>query len=69
MLSILHFAIINRFIVTGTFKLKKTELQKQSFDPNKCGSDKLLYYNQKIDKFELLTTKEFDDICQGRIKF
>ncbi|KAI6173172.1 Long-chain-acyl-CoA synthetase family protein [Aphelenchoides besseyi] len=50
---------------TGTFKLKKSELQKQGFDPTQCGDDSLYYWNAIERKYLPLDSKMFFDIQSG----
>lgn len=52
--------------VTGTFKLKKVELQKEGYDPRQI-KDKLYYWSN--GKFELLTAEAYDAIQNGKIRF
>jgi solute carrier family 27 fatty acid transporter 1/4 len=54
---------------TGTYKLKKAQLQKESFDPVQCGTDKVYYFETSSNSFKLLTAKSYEDIIQGRIKY
>ncbi|KAI6232036.1 hypothetical protein M3Y95_00444500 [Aphelenchoides besseyi] len=50
---------------TGTFKLKKSDLQKQGFDPTQCGDDPLYYWNAVEGKYLPLDSKMFFDIQSG----
>ncbi|KAI6173192.1 Long-chain-acyl-CoA synthetase family protein [Aphelenchoides besseyi] len=50
---------------TGTFKLKKSELQKQGFDPTQCGDDLLYYWDTREGKYLPLDSKMFADIQSG----
>lgn len=53
---------------TGTFKLKKTELRKEGFDPNAI-TDRLLYSNPAAQgKYAPLTPAVYADICSGKIR-
>lgn len=52
--------------MTGTYKLKKLELQKEGFDPNVI-SDKLYYLSSK-GCYEDLTPELYKDIAQGKIR-
>lgn len=49
---------------TGTFKLKKYELQSESFNVNKL-KDNLYFYNSKLGKYVPLTTELYDKIVSG----
>lgn len=52
--------------VTGTFKLRKVDLQKEGFDP-KAIRDRLYYWTN--GKFEDLTPEAYDNIQNGKIRF
>jgi solute carrier family 27 fatty acid transporter 1/4 len=51
---------------TGTFKLKKTILQKEGFDPNKCKGDLLYYWEQSKRQYLPLTATMYEDIQSGK---
>jgi solute carrier family 27 fatty acid transporter 1/4 len=50
---------------TGTFKLKKTALQKEGFDPSKCNGDQLFYWEQSERRYLPLTSQVYEDIQSG----
>ncbi|CAD5229230.1 unnamed protein product [Bursaphelenchus okinawaensis] len=50
---------------TGTFKLKKTNLQKDGFDPEKCGNDPLFYYDYSAGTYKALDRLMYDKIQSG----
>ncbi|KAI6217580.1 Fatty Acid CoA Synthetase family [Aphelenchoides fujianensis] len=50
---------------TGTFKLKKADLQKQGFDPAACNGDPLFYWNAEERRYLPLDTQMFVDIQTG----
>ncbi|KAL8558160.1 hypothetical protein ACOMHN_035465 [Nucella lapillus] len=52
---------------TGTFKLKKTELRKESFDPS-CVKDLLYYFSTSSGKYELISASVYLDICSGKVR-
>ncbi|KAL5012006.1 hypothetical protein ScPMuIL_010557 [Solemya velum] len=52
---------------TGTFKLKKTELREEAFNPNVV-KDKLFWLNSKSGQYEFITPAVYSDICQGRVR-
>ncbi|KAK7095529.1 long-chain fatty acid transport protein 1-like [Littorina saxatilis] len=52
---------------TGTFKLKKTELRKESFDPSQV-KDRLFYFSSSTGHYEPITPAVFADICIGKIR-
>lgn len=53
--------------MTGTFKLKKLDLQKEGYDPNVI-EDALFYLSPK-GSYESLTKEVFDQISRGEIRF
>lgn len=52
--------------VTGTYKLKKVDLQKEGFEPKKI-KDRLYYLNN--GKYEDLTQEAYEQIQCGKIRF
>ncbi|OWR45591.1 long-chain fatty acid transport protein 1-like [Danaus plexippus] len=54
--------------MTGTFKMKKTDLQKEGFDPSKAKGDKLYYLDMKQCKYLPLQEDEYNKIIDGRIR-
>lgn len=52
---------------TGTFKLKKVDLQKESYDPH-IVKDKLYFFDAKKDTFVPLDINLYDDIHSGKIR-
>jgi len=53
--------------LTGTFKLKKVDLQKEGFDVAKI-TDKLFFFDPKLKQYVELTQAIHDDICSGKIR-
>ncbi|XP_028162675.1 long-chain fatty acid transport protein 4-like [Ostrinia nubilalis] len=53
--------------MTGTFKMRKVDLQKEGYDPNKV-SDKLYYLDPKLDKYLPLGLEEYEKIISGQIR-
>lgn len=53
--------------VTGTYKLKKNELQKQGFDPAAV-KDKILFRASGKGEYSELTQSLFNDIMSGRVR-
>jgi len=53
--------------ITGTFKLKKVDLVKDGFDPERI-NDPLFWYNQASGRYEALSQKAYADIIAGRVK-
>jgi fatty-acyl-CoA synthase len=53
--------------ITGTFKLKKTDLVKDGFDPSRI-DDPLFWYNTVSARYEALSKKVYDAILAGTIK-
>lgn len=62
----LFVRIMDSLPMTGTYKLKKIELQEDGFNPAKCLKDKLYYYHRNV--FHPLNEKAYSDICQGAIQ-
>lgn len=58
--------ILKKLDLTGTYKLKKNDLQKEGFDPSKT-SDKI-YYLTSNGQYELVTKDVFDKINSGEIR-
>ncbi|EFN78828.1 Long-chain fatty acid transport protein 4 [Harpegnathos saltator] len=59
--------ILTKIDLTGTFKLKKKDLQEEGYNPYKI-QDKLYYMDAKLG-YLLLTPDIYDQIQQGKIKF
>lgn len=53
--------------LTGTFKLKKRELQEDGFDLQKI-NDHLFYYNGKTGKYLRLSKDIYEDIITNKIR-
>lgn len=60
--------ILERIDMTGTCKLKKLDLQKEGFDPNKI-TDKLFYLNAKTSEYEPLSVEIYQKILNQEIRF
>ncbi|XP_049872983.1 long-chain fatty acid transport protein 4-like [Pectinophora gossypiella] len=61
----LFLRILNDIDITGTFKLKKLQYQKEGFDPDVI-KDPL--YFRSGSEFVPVTSQLFTDICSGRVK-
>lgn len=59
--------ILTKIDLTGTFKLKKKDLQEEGYNAEKI-QDKLYYLDAKLG-YQLLTREIYDQIQQGKIKF
>ncbi|KAL6431393.1 hypothetical protein ACFW04_007196 [Cataglyphis niger] len=59
--------ILTKIDLTGTFKLKKKDLQEEGYNMEKI-QDKLYYLDAKLG-YQLLTREIYDQIQQGKIKF
>lgn len=55
------------YIVPGTFKLRKINLQKEGFDPSVI-SDKLFFLHPKTGTYEVLNLELFHSIITGAIR-
>ncbi|XP_063529147.1 long-chain fatty acid transport protein 4-like [Cydia strobilella] len=53
--------------MTGTFKMKKVDLQKEGFNPSVI-KDKLYYLDLKLDKYLPLGPEEYEKIGKGQIR-
>lgn len=53
--------------MSGTFKLKKKDLQEEGYDLKRI-KDKLYYLNSKTG-YELLTPEIYDQIQEGKVRF
>ncbi|XP_026051678.1 long-chain fatty acid transport protein 1b [Carassius auratus] len=51
---------------TGTFKIQKTRLQKEGFDPHQT-SDQLYFLNSRLGRYESLTEELYSAIMQGTL--
>ncbi|KAI2668972.1 Long-chain fatty acid transport protein 1 [Labeo rohita] len=51
---------------TGTFKIQKTRLQKEGFDPRQT-SDRLYFLNSRLGRYESLTEELYNTIMQGKV--
>ncbi|XP_067620529.1 long-chain fatty acid transport protein 4 [Eurosta solidaginis] len=58
---------LTKIDMTGTFKLRKVDLQKEGFDPKPI-KDKL-YYQTSKGRYELLTPEIFDKINRHELRF
>ncbi|XP_013200657.1 long-chain fatty acid transport protein 4 [Amyelois transitella] len=54
--------------MTGTFKMKKTDLQKEGFDPALVKNDKLYYLDTKLGQYLPLGPEEYQKINSGQIR-
>lgn len=62
----LFLRILNTLEMTGTFKMKKIELQRESFNPSTI--DDQLYYLDKSQQYLPLTSDKYDSIVQGKMR-
>lgn len=63
----LFLRIMKEVPLTGTFKLKKVDLQKDGFNVNKI-QDKLYVYDFKAKQYMLLTKDIYEDILSGKVR-
>ncbi|KRY89283.1 Long-chain fatty acid transport protein 1 [Trichinella pseudospiralis] len=59
--------ICQKVTSTSTYKLCKTELVKEGFNPVSCNSDQLYVLNQEKDAYEILDALKYQDIIEGRM--
>lgn len=57
--------VIDKCEITGTFKIKKTVLQEDGFDPCRI-KDKLYFHSGK--EYVPLTSQTYQDIMNGRVR-
>lgn len=62
----LFLRIMDSFPMTGTFKVKKIELQKKGFDVHQI-TDPLYFYDAKKSNYIPLA-EVYDDIISGKLK-
>ena len=58
--------ITTKIDLTGSFKLSKTNIQKDGFDPDSTG-DKIYYLDKKSNCYHQLDTSLYEDVCTGKI--
>lgn len=63
----LFIRLLTKVDVTGTFKLKKLDLQKEGFNPNLI-QDKI-YYLAPSGLYEQLTSEYYNKIINGEVRF
>lgn len=59
--------LLRKVDMTGTFKLKKLDLQKEGFDPNKIEDS--LYYLAGSGKYTKLDKNIYEAILSGNVRF
>ncbi|CAB3249824.1 unnamed protein product [Arctia plantaginis] len=60
--------VMDNMDMTGTFKMKKTDLQKEAFDPKFAKKDKMYYLDLKQNRYLPLTEDVYDKIVSGQIR-
>lgn len=63
----LFVRLVKHLDITGTFKLRKFNLQKEGFDPS-IVTDKLFFLHPKTGKYEALSVDLFKNIVTGVIR-
>jgi len=63
----LFVRLVENLDITGTFKLRKFNLQKEGFDPSII-SDKLFFLHPKTGTYEILNAELFNSIITGAIR-
>lgn len=58
--------ILHKLDMTGTYKMKKTDLQKEGFNPNIVTEDSIYYLNNGV--YSLVTKDVFEQINSGKIR-
>ncbi|EDW52460.1 long-chain fatty acid transport protein 4 [Drosophila sechellia] len=59
--------LLTKVDLTGTFKLRKVDLQKEGYDPNAIKDS--LYYQTSKGRYELLTPQVYDQVQRNEIRF
>jgi len=59
--------IVSALDSTGTYKLKKRDIQLEGYDPSKI-SDRLFYLDSKNEKYVPLTEELYEDIQEKRVR-
>lgn len=59
--------LLTKVDMTGTFKLKKLDLQKEGFDPSKI--DDKLYYLTSKGTYSILDKTVYEQINRGELRF
>lgn len=54
-------------LVTGTFKMRKVDLQKEGYNPS-IVKDKLFYMDSKSEQYVPLGNEEYEKIVSGQIR-
>lgn len=67
MSSIYHLKLNVKFCFPGTYKLKKNDLQQDSFDPTKT-TDTIFYLNITSGEYEKVTPEIYTKINDGSIR-
>jgi len=63
----LFVRLVKQLDITGTFKLRKFNLQREGFDPSII-SDKLFFLHPKTGTYEALSVELFNSIISGAIR-
>lgn len=63
----LFVRLVKHLDITGTFKLKKFNLQREGFDPSKI-SDRMFFLHPKTGTYETLSVDLFNSIVTGAIR-
>lgn len=63
----LFIRFLTKVDLTGTFKLRKVDLQKEGYDPNAI--EDVMYYLTNKGKYELLTKEVYDKILNHELRF
>ena len=63
----MFFRLVKHLDITGTFKLKKFNLQREGYDPSII-SDKMFFLHPKTGTYETLSIELFNSIVTGAIR-
>lgn len=59
--------LLHKVDMTGTFKLKKLDLQKEGYDPNKINDN--LFYMSPNGKYVKLDSEAYENIMNAKVRF
>lgn len=62
----LFVRILNKVPLTGTYKLKKKDLQIENYNPN-IVKDKIYFYDKRTKQFESVTIELYNAIQSGTV--
>lgn len=61
--------VLTKVNMTGTYKLRKTDYQREGFDLGKVGDDPLYFLCSQTRSYQPITPAIYNDILHGKVKF